>query len=57
MGEEPRWCDILGLCDFGHAEVTKLLRAAEEAVRFPLVQHPCSTRAGPFRLSVGNDAA
>ena len=30
--EEPRWCEILGLCDLGDSGVTGLLRAAEEDV-------------------------
>lgn len=30
FGVEPRWCEILGLCDLGDSGVTRLLRAAEE---------------------------
>ena len=33
--EEPRWCEILGLCDLGDSGVTRLLRAAEEDVHSP----------------------
>lgn len=28
--QEPRWCELLGLCDLGASEVTQLLRKAEE---------------------------
>ncbi|CAE7399906.1 unnamed protein product [Symbiodinium natans] len=30
FGLEPRWCEILGLCDQGSSAITQLLRAAEE---------------------------
>ncbi|CAK9084833.1 unnamed protein product [Durusdinium trenchii] len=30
FGIEPRWCELLGLCDLGASEVTQLLRKAEE---------------------------
>eukprot|EP00439_Symbiodinium_sp_Y106_P039649 s2576_g4.t2 len=54
FGLEPRWCEILGLCNQGSSAITQLLRAAEEdPYAYPwdtLSQHLSAAAAGDQAL-------
>ncbi|CAE6973173.1 unnamed protein product [Symbiodinium sp. CCMP2592] len=54
FGLEPRWCEILGLCNQGSSTITQLLRAAEEdPYAYPwdtMSQHLSAAAAGDQAL-------
>ncbi|CAE7867731.1 unnamed protein product [Symbiodinium microadriaticum] len=54
FGLEPRWCEILGLCNQGSSTITQLLRAAEgDPYAYPwdtLSQHLSAAAAGDQAL-------